>query len=181
MNQLDAVAVSMGPGSYTGLRIGVSAAKGFCYALDIPLISVPTLQSLALSALQNQSSNSTDEKKSLFCPMIDARRMEVYSALYNDNNEEVRKTEALIIQEDSFEDELQSYQIYYFGDGADKCRQILDPKGMIYLEGITPSSKGLAFLSSQKFQKKLFEDVAYFEPYYLKDFIAGKPKVKGLE
>ena len=181
MNQLDAVAVSMGPGSYTGLRIGVSAAKGFCYALDIPLISVPTLQSLALSASQDLSNITTGGKEPLFCPMIDARRMEVYTALYNSQNDEVRATKALIIEEDSFEEELQSFEVYYFGDGAEKCRHILDPKGMIYLKGITPSSERMAYLSSRKFQNKIFEDVAYFEPYYLKDFIAGKPKVKGLE
>jgi tRNA threonylcarbamoyladenosine biosynthesis protein TsaB len=171
----------MGPGSYTGLRIGVSAAKGFCYALDKPLISIPTLQSMALSAMHGLSNIKNDGKEFLFCPMIDARRMEVYTALYNSRNEEVMETEAMIVDGDSFTEKLQSYQIYYFGDGAEKCRHILDPKGMIYLQGITPSSKSMAYLSAQKFRNKQFEDVAYFEPYYLKDFIAGKPRVKGLE
>ena len=175
MKDLDAVAVSMGPGSYTGLRIGVSTAKGFCYALDIPLIAVPTLQSMALGAM-----SATDDKNALLCPMIDARRMEVYTALFDYKNKEVRKTEALIIDESSFDKELAGNSIYYFGDGADKCRVVLDPKGMHFLEGIHPSASGIAIIADKKFISGEFENLAYFEPYYLKDFVAGKPKVKGL-
>jgi len=175
MSDLDAVAVSMGPGSYTGLRIGVSAAKGLCYALDIPLIAVPTLQSMALRASQN-----IPDHQALFCPMIDARRMEVYTALYDANNDEVRKTEALIIDENSYENESGSNKIFFFGDGAEKCKEGLLPKGMSFIDGINPSAESMAHLSSEKFDNKDFEDLAYFEPYYLKDFIAGKPKVKGL-
>jgi tRNA threonylcarbamoyladenosine biosynthesis protein TsaB len=177
MNGLHAVAVSMGPGSYTGLRIGVSAAKGFCYALGIPLIAVPTLQSMALSVLL------TDEKQEadLFCPMIDARRMEVYTALFDRENREVKATEALIVDEDSFIDEAQKHRIVYFGDGADKCRAVLDPKGMKFIGGIMPSALSMAIIADQKYKQTIFEDLAYFEPYYLKDFIAGTPKVKGLQ
>lgn len=177
MNELDAVAVSMGPGSYTGLRIGVSAAKGFCYALDVPLIAVPTLQSMARNVSKRMNERATD----LFCPMIDARRMEVYTALYNINNEVIKPTEALIVDESSFAKELKGNSIFYFGDGAEKCRDILDPKGMVYLEDIYPDATGLASIAHKKFLEGQFEDLAYFEPYYLKDFIAGKPKVKGLD
>ncbi|MDT8393095.1 MAG: tRNA (adenosine(37)-N6)-threonylcarbamoyltransferase complex dimerization subunit type 1 TsaB [Bacteroidales bacterium] len=178
-NQLNAVAVSMGPGSYTGLRIGVSTAKGLCYALGIPLISVSTLQSMALAAAQLLE-NEISGQDVLFCPMIDARRMEVYTALFNFKNIEKRKVEALIIDENTFHDEREVYRIYYFGDGADKCRDIFDNKDMIYLEGIAPSAKTMATISSARYTQNKFENVAYFEPYYLKDFIAGKPKVKGL-
>lgn len=179
LRQLTAVAVSMGPGSYTGLRIGVSTAKGFCYALGIPLISVSTLQSMALGAAQLPGKEISGQDV-LFCPMIDARRMEVYTALYDLRNIEKRKVEALIIDENSFHDERKDFRIYYFGDGADKCRDILDKNGMVYVEGITPSARTMAYISSARYTKNEFENVAYFEPYYLKDFIAGKPKVKGL-
>ncbi len=176
MKDLDAVAVSMGPGSYTGLRIGVSTAKGFCYALDIPLIAVPTLQSMALGA-----ASSFDDTEAVYCPMIDARRMEVYTALYDHNNTETRKTEALIVEEDSFDKEVSGNSLYFFGDGADKCRELLEPKGLKYLEGFHPSSEYLGIISAEKFNRQDFEDLAYFEPFYLKDFIAGAPRVKGLK
>ncbi len=175
MQDIEAVAVSMGPGSYTGLRIGVSAAKGMCYALAIPLIAVPTLQAMALRA------RSAMEGDALLCPMIDARRMEVYTAIFDQNVREVRPTEALIIDDQSFDRELEKNTICYFGDGAEKCRDILDPLGMIYLPDIYPSAREIALLAAEKFTESRFEDVAYFEPYYLKDFIAGKPKVKGLQ
>lgn len=177
MKDMDAVAVSMGPGSYTGLRIGVSAAKGFCYALEIPLIAVPTLQSMALSVLLTD----VDQEADLFCPMIDARRMEVYTALFNRENREIKATEALIVDEDSFKHDAKKHRIVYFGDGAEKCREVLDPRGMNFIGGIMPSASGLAIIADQKFKQKKFEDLAYFEPYYLKDFIAGTPKVKGLQ
>lgn len=177
---LDAVAVSMGPGSYTGLRIGVSAAKGFCFALDIPLISVPTLQSMALGAANATSGKSAEKKKELLCPMIDARRMEVYTAIFDIESNFVQLTEALIIDARSFDDWLKGHSMYFFGDGAEKCRDILEPKGMIYIDNIHPTAMSMALISSQKLENEDFEDVAYFEPFYLKDFIAGKPKVKGL-
>ncbi|MEN8224206.1 MAG: tRNA (adenosine(37)-N6)-threonylcarbamoyltransferase complex dimerization subunit type 1 TsaB [Bacteroidota bacterium] len=175
MKDLDAVAVSMGPGSYTGLRIGVSAAKGFGYALAIPLIAVPTLQSLAMRAL-----SATTRMEGLYCPMIDARRMEVYTALFDIHNNMVRDTEALIIDERSYDEELRGNTIFFFGDGAEKCREVLEPKGMKYLEGMHPSASDMAVIADNKFVARDFADLAYFEPYYLKDFIAGIPKVKGL-
>lgn len=175
MKDLDAIAVSMGPGSYTGLRIGVSAAKGYCFALDIPLIAIPTLQSMAVGAF-----NMIRETNTLYAPMIDARRMEVYTALFDHQNKEVKKTEALIIDETSFSKELLSGSICFFGDGAEKCKEVLIPKGMRFIENIHPSAKSMAALAQKKFHTGQFENLAYFEPYYLKDFIAGKPKVKGL-
>ena len=181
MKDLAAVAVSKGPGSYTGLRIGVSAAKGFCYALDIPLLAVPTLQCLALGARKLLEENAILDENTIFSPMIDARRMEVYTALYDQDSNELKNTEALIVDEHSFNEELLKNKIYYFGDGAEKCREILDPKGMIYLEGVQPSATSLAEIAARKFKSREFENLAYFEPFYLKDFIAGKPRVKGLE
>ena len=171
MNDLDAVAVSMGPGSYTGLRIGVSAVKGFCYALDIPMIAVPSLQSMALRASEEQ-----DRNDALFCPMIDARRMEVYTSLYDHTNQEVKATEAMIIDEQSFEEELKDNTIFFFGDGAAKCREVLEPRGMKFMDGVYPSASFLAQIAFKKFEAKDFVDVAYFEPYYLKDFVATIPK-----
>lgn len=180
MHDLDAVSVSKGPGSYTGLRIGVSTAKGFCYALDIPLIAVATLQSLALGALRLLEDSPKPPVNTLYCPMIDARRMEVYTALFDQQNNEVRATEALIVDGESFQKEIKSNVIYYFGDGAEKCRKVLDHEHMIYLDEIHPSATNQTVLANAKFLSKDFEDLAYFEPYYLKDFIAGKPRVKGL-
>ena len=177
MKDLDAIAVSMGPGSYTGLRIGVSTAKGFCYALEIPLLAVPTLQSMALKV----SMLSDYPEDMLFCPMIDARRMEVYTALFDRDNRPVKDTEALIMDDNSFEEALKGHEIIYFGDGAEKGRDLLDPKGMKFLDGIQPSADGIAIISYDKFRKGQTEDLAYFEPFYLKDFIAGPPKVKGLK
>ena len=178
-SDLDAVAVSKGPGSYTGLRIGVSTAKGLCYALDIPLISVNTLQSLAYGAIIKFSQQS--ELPLLFCPMIDARRMEVYCALYDSNNKKIRETKAEIIDENSFQSFLKSNRIVFFGDGADKCRDIIQDPNAEFMNDVHPSAKNMMNLAFGKFKKQQFEDVAYFEPFYLKDFIAGIPKVKGLK
>jgi len=176
-SELDAVAVSMGPGSYTGLRIGVSAAKGFCYALDIPMISVPTLQSMAAGA----SGLPGIQPGSLLCPMIDARRMEVYTAVFNQNLQEVMETQAMIVTENSFLEYLADYPICFIGDGAAKTRDILEKlPNVFYPAGFEVSAKFMCGLSWKKFLEKDFEDVAYFEPYYLKDFIAGKPRVRGL-
>ncbi len=158
---ISAIAVSQGPGSYTGLRIGVSAAKGLCYALGIPLIAIDTLQVLASQA---KISNG------LIIPMIDARRMEVYSAIFNANLEIRRAVEAEIITENSFE-HLQE-TLYFVGDCAMKCKPVLTQDNFIFLEEIKfPSAKEMSFLSFEKFKKNDFVDVAYFEPYYLKDFM----------
>lgn len=178
---LDAIAVSKGPGSYTGLRIGVSTAKGLCYALDKPLISVGTLQAMALGMAEKFITEKLFEKSVLFCPMIDARRMEVYSALYDSNNKEVREIRAEIIDKNSFSEFLQNNKIIFFGDGASKCKQVLTHReNAIFIDNFFPSASFMTEIADLKFKNKDFEDVAYFEPFYLKDFIPGKPKVKGL-
>ena len=176
---LDAVAVSKGPGSYTGLRIGVSTAKGMCYALEIPLISVNTLQSLAFGTSQNNIQKSG--LPILFCPMLDARRMEVYCALFDENINEVRETKAEIIEPDSFQTYLESSQVIFFGDGADKCKEVIQHKNAVFLDDVFPSAANMMTIVFNKYQNHKFEDVAYFAPFYLKDFIAGVPKVKGLK
>ncbi len=174
---LDAVAVSMGPGSYTGLRIGVSTAKGLCYAGSRPLIAVSTLQAMAVGAQQHAG---TGEEDALYCPMIDARRMEVYAALFDRHGTEVRETRAEIIEEGSFREQLDKHPVYFFGDGAGKCRSVITHPNARFIEDFKPSATFMASIVRQKFDEKKFEDVAYFEPYYLKDFVAGLPKVKGL-
>ena len=164
IQDLDAVAVSQGPGSYTGLRIGVSAAKGLCYALEIPLISIDTLAVLA------HKCTATD---GLIIPMIDARRMEVYSAVFNANKEIVRKVEAQILTDDSFSE--YSETIYFIGDSNEKAKTILTKSNFHFIDEIVyPSSNEMSSLSFAKFQNNQFEDVAYFEPYYLKDFMFAK-------
>ncbi|NOW95524.1 tRNA (adenosine(37)-N6)-threonylcarbamoyltransferase complex dimerization subunit type 1 TsaB [Mucilaginibacter sp. SG564] len=170
---LDAIAVSSGPGSYTGLRIGISTAKGLCFALDKPLIAIETLEAMAYGVIHND--DFTVNQNTLLCPMIDARRMEVYCALFDAAGQKVRPTSADIIDEQSFADELNKQQILFFGDGADKCEAILgnNPNAK-FLSGFVNSATFLTQKAADKFGKKEFEDVAYFEPYYLKDFIAGK-------
>lgn len=173
---IDAVAVSKGPGSYTGLRIGVSTAKGLCYSLDKPLISVNTLQHLASSVISNTSS-IIQHPGSLFCPMIDARRMEVYCAFYDHTGKEIKPTAAEIIEENSFFDLLKDHTVYFFGDGASKCKEVLSQNtNAIFLSEIVPSAKDMIAFSEKAFNEDQFEDVAYFEPFYLKDFVAGKKK-----
>lgn len=175
-DDLDAVAVSKGPGSYTGLRIGVSTAKGFCFAQDIPLISVNTLKAMAFG-LQLQHNDDAY----LYCPMIDARRMEVYVAIFNQKLETVTETKAEIIDENSFNDVLASNKMLFAGDGAEKCKTFLSQNNnALFIDDFFPSASFLSMLAEEKYQKELFEDVAYFEPFYLKDFVAGIPRVKGL-
>lgn len=158
---LSAIAVSQGPGSYTGLRIGVSAAKGLCFALDIPLIAVDTLQVLASQA---------SVYRGLIIPMLDARRMEVYSAIFAPDFENKRAVQAEIIAENSFEDLQET--LYFVGDCAEKCKPVLTKENFIFLEEIKyPSAKEMSFLSFEKYKKNDTVDVAYFEPYYLKDFM----------
>lgn len=164
VQDLAAVAVSQGPGSYTGLRIGVSAAKGLCFALNLPLIAIDTLQTLASQA------NVSDGK---IIPMIDARRMEVYSEIFNANLEVERKIEAEVITEDSFASYTET--IYFVGDCAEKCKPVLTKENFVFLEDIKfPSAAAMSKISYDKYQKSDTVDVAYFEPFYLKDFIAGK-------
>ncbi len=163
---LSAIAVSQGPGSYTGLRIGVSAAKGLCFALDIPLIAVDTLQVLAVQATVTEG---------VVIPMIDARRMEVYSAIFNPKGEKIRDVQAEIIDENSFEKFTE--KVTFVGDCAEKCKAVLTNPNFVFLDEIIyPSAREMGILSFKKFQKNDFEDVAYFEPYYLKDFMVTTSK-----
>ena len=168
LKKIDAVALSMGPGSYTGLRIGTSTAKGLCYALDIPLIAISTLKAMAFAMAKN-------EKSAIYCPMIDARRMEVFSALYDVNNKQLRGVQADVVDENTYVEFLAN-EIIFFGDGSLKCQEIINHKNAKFILGINPSAKNLGILAKAKFENKDFEDVAYFEPYYLKDFVAGKKK-----
>lgn len=161
--QLDAIAVSKGPGSYTGLRIGVSAAKGLCYALDIPLISVPTLDSLALKV----------EMGATVVPMLDARRMEVYSAVYSAAKKQVRDTQAEILDVSSFEVVLAEGKTVFIGNGVAKFEEICTHPNAVFMPNELPSAKEQATIAEVKFNMNAFENVAYFEPYYLKDFKAG--------
>ncbi len=177
-HNLDTIAISKGPGSYTGLRIGVSTAKGLCYAIDKPLISINSLKAMAYGITTKYKSNN--ETSVFFCPMIDARRMEVYSAIYDINNNEIRKTKAEIITKNSFSNILNKHKILFFGNGADKCKSILLNKNALFIDNIYASAVNMITIAEDKFFKKNFEDIACFEPFYLKDFIAGKPKVKGL-
>lgn len=168
VQDLAAIAVSQGPGSYTGLRIGVSAAKGLCFALNIPLIAVDTLQTLASQA------NVSNGK---IIPMIDARRMEVYSEVFNANLEVERAIEAEVITEDSFA--VYTKTIYFVGDCADKCKTVLTKDNFVFLEEIKyPSASAMSKISYDKYQKSDTVDVAYFEPYYLKDFLMAPPSKK---
>ena len=168
-DHIDAVAVSKGPGSYTGLRIGVSAAKGLCFAFEKPLISIETLTSL---------SHAISIDNGFVVPMLDARRMEVYSAVFNEEHENVREIKAEIIDESSFLEYLQSNKVYFLGDGSQKCKAVITHKNAVFLDDKFPSSKEMAKLSYDKYQKSDMENVAYFEPFYLKDFIVIPEKKK---
>ena len=176
-NNLDAVAVSSGPGSYTGLRIGVSTAKGLCFALDKPLIAVDTLAAMASGIIKNRP--YSNDSNVLFCPMVDARRMEVYTAIFDNNLDTVKATAAEIIDENSFKDLLINHRLLFFGDGAEKCRSVLDKNpNAVFHSAFTNSAAFLTRIADEKFNANIFEDVAHFEPFYLKDFIAGKKKEK---
>jgi len=163
LSEIDAIAISKGPGSYTGLRIGVSAAKGLCFSLDIPLISISTLKSMA--------TQSTSDEIDYIIPLLDARRMEVYSRVFDGNYNEVRETKAEIIDDNSFEKFLEIGNVLLMGSGAEKCKTVLNRDNLIYDTAVYPSARQMAKLSFAKYQKSDFEDVAYFEPYYLKDFV----------
>jgi len=177
---LDAVCVSKGPGSYTGLRIGVSTAKGYCYGLDIPLISVGTLAAMA-AGMKSKLTNAKEQDSVLFCPMIDARRMEVYTTLFSNELEEVMQTTAKIIDIDSFHDQLSTHKLIFAGDGASKCKDVLgNNPNAVFIDDFHPSANYLCKTAEYKFLNKEFENTAYFEPFYLKNFIAGIPRVKGL-
>ncbi|MDR3651871.1 MAG: tRNA (adenosine(37)-N6)-threonylcarbamoyltransferase complex dimerization subunit type 1 TsaB [Paludibacter sp.] len=168
----DAVAVSSGPGSYTGLRIGVSTAKGLCYGYGIPMIAVSTLEVLTVQAL-----NIVKEKgNALFCPMIDARRMEVYSAFYNEMSEIYRDIAADIITPDSYAEILVSQPVYFFGNGAEKCKTTLINSNARFIDNLVPLAENMISFAEKAFAEKKFVDVAYFEPFYLKEFQTTTPK-----
>lgn len=173
--KLDAVAVSSGPGSYTGLRIGVSTAKGLCYGLGIPLISVSTLEIMALIAMNQMAELDSN---TLFCPMIDARRMEVYAALYDSELTEIRDIQADIIEEQSYKSILDKKIVYFFGNGMEKCKELLTHSNSRFLSDIHPLAINMINLSIQAYEGKIFEDIAYFEPFYLKEFQATTPRKK---
>ena len=169
----DAVSVSCGPGSYTGLRIGVSMAKGICYGRDLKLIAVPTLELLCVPVLLRQPEMEED---ALLCPMLDARRMEVYAALYDRSLKTVREVRADIVDADTYKQWLDEHPVYFFGNGAQKCMETIGHPNAHYLEGIEPQAKWMQPLAERRFLNEQFEDVAYFVPFYLKDFVAIKPK-----
>lgn len=190
MNELDAVAVSMGPGSYTGLRIGVAAAKGLCYALDKPLIAVGTLEAMAegmakakceVRSAKSEMRNVKCEIKKIVVPMIDARRMEVYTGIYDFEGNEIREVRAEIIDENSFSEFLEDNILVFGGDGAEKCKPALGGhQNAVFIDDFKVSARFMVPLALRRFEMHTFENLAYFEPFYLKDFVAGKPNVKGL-
>jgi len=172
LRELDAVAVAKGPGSYTGLRIGISTAKGLCFALDKPLLAINTLEAMAG---QIRAFYGPDH---LLCPMIDARRMEVYCAIYDQQGREKSPTQALVIDGDSFADWLTQQPVVFFGNGAAKCKAVLGthPNAIFPDQPVHPSAGTVGQLADEAYQRGQFEDVALFEPFYLKDFMGTKPK-----
>lgn len=170
---IDAIAISKGPGSYTGLRIGVSEAKGVAYGRDAKLLSVPTLKLLTVPILLGHEELP---ENALLCPMIDARRMEVYCALYDRALNEVVQTQALVIDSDSFKEYLDKQPIYFMGNGADKCVETIQHPNAHFIKNIVPQAKNMIPLAEMAMAKEQFEDVAYFEPFYLKEFVATKSK-----
>ena len=185
----DAVSVSCGPGSYTGLRIGVSMAKGICYGRDLKLIAVPTLELLCVPVLLRELASSTPSEggesgsspserlgEALLCPMLDARRMEVYAALSDRALKEVRPVSADIVDANTYKRFLDEHPVYFFGNGAMKCKDVIDHPNAHFIEGIQPLAKWMQPLAERRFLNEQFEDVAYFVPFYLKDFVAIKPK-----
>ncbi|MBP1540030.1 MAG: tRNA (adenosine(37)-N6)-threonylcarbamoyltransferase complex dimerization subunit type 1 TsaB [Prevotella sp.] len=169
----DAVAVSSGPGSYTGLRIGVSMAKGICYARDLKLISVPTLATMCVPLLLQEKIEDDD---ALLCPMIDARRMEVYAQVFDRSLKVVRGIQADVVDENTYRSLLDEHVVYFFGNGAEKCMSAIGHENARFIPGIEPLAKNMFPLAEKKFLNDDFEDVAYFVPFYLKDFVAKTPR-----
>ncbi|GAB6012368.1 tRNA (adenosine(37)-N6)-threonylcarbamoyltransferase complex dimerization subunit type 1 TsaB [Viscerimonas tarda] len=174
--RLEAVAVSCGPGSYTGLRIGVSEAKGLCFGLGLPLIALNTLLIMAAKTVKDSSL----PEDALLCPMIDARRMEVYAGIYNRQLEPVRGIGADIVDENSYREYLLQHQVVFFGNGADKCKDYLSSENALFLENVYPVASDMVALAEDAFAAGDFVDIAYFEPFYLKEFVATVAKNKGL-
>ncbi len=190
----DGVAVSCGPGSYTGLRIGVSMAKGICYGRNLKLVAVPTLELLCVPVLLREtvkvvahdmdaSDSGKDQETvmalpehALLCPMLDARRMEVYSALYNRSLKPVREVKADVVDAETYQQWLEERPVFFFGNGAMKCREVINHPNAYFVDGIEPLAKWMQPLAERRFLNEQFEDVAYFVPFYLKYFVAIKPK-----
>lgn len=182
-DELSAIAIGMGPGSYTGLRIGTSVAKGLCYGASKPLIAVSSLQSLACVALDDYEAGLIDcdnIEDAILCPMIDARRMEVYASLFDYNATQLNEVAAYIIDENSFADIYPNRTMIFFGNGSSKTADIIKRPGSIFCH-VSPSARGMVRIANEKFIKGQTEDVAYFEPFYLKDFVAGLPKRNPLQ
>jgi len=172
MGDLKAVTVSKGPGSYTGLRIGVAAAKGICFTLDIPLIGLSTLEILA------RAISVTND--AYIVPLLDARRMEVYSAVYDENYTCIRGIQAEVINADSFAEYLVKGKVYFLGDGAEKCRDVIRHENAIFMDGYFPSSQQMPILGNTQYTQANYENLAYFEPLYLKEFLVTPSKKKPL-
>ena len=170
---LDAVAVSCGPGSYTGLRIGVSMAKGVCYGRDVKLIGVPTLELLCVPVLLRER---VAEENALLCPMLDARRMEVYAQIFDRSLNEVRPIHADVVDAETYKEYLDRGPVYFFGNGAMKCKETINHPNAHFIEGIEPLAKNMLPLAEKRMALGKFEDVAYFVPFYLKDFVAKQPR-----
>ncbi len=173
---LHAIAVSSGPGSYTGLRIGVSEAKGLCFGMNLPLIAVSTLELLCCTAMFRVDV----EDDALICPMIDARRMEVYAAVYDECLQPVMPVGAYIVDENTFAEVLSQRKVIFCGNGAAKCREVINHPNAIFVDGVYPLATGMLALAERAFARNEFCDVAYYEPFYLKDFVATTPKNKVL-
>ena len=169
---LDAVAVSCGPGSYTGLRIGASMAKGICFGQDLKLIAVPTLELMAVPVLLREEV----EEGALLCPMIDARRMEVYSAVYDRALHEVRGIQADVVDAETYREYLDRGPVYFFGNGAEKCMEVINHPNARLIKGVEPLAKWMFPIAERRIAQEKYEDVAYFVPFYLKDFVAQQPK-----
>lgn len=183
LDQIDAVAISKGPGSYTGLRIGVSTAKGVAYALERPLLALGTLENMANGARNHPSIQKLIDKHGealLLCPMIDARRMEVYAAFYAADMTVIREVSADIVENSSYGDMLDKHHICFFGNGSYKCEEVLNHPHAHFINDLNPSASHMIIPVLNRYHQDQFEDVAYFEPFYLKDFIATKPRMKGL-
>jgi tRNA threonylcarbamoyladenosine biosynthesis protein TsaB len=174
--ELEAVAVGKGPGSYTGLRIGVSVAKGIAYGASIPLIGIETTLSMFWGMAGKAEAITGDEENTLFCPMIDARRMEVYNAIYDSHGKKEKEISAEIIDKNSFADIPESKKIIFFGDGASKCKEIIKRKNVYFADDFRISASHMQKPVYQAIKSRHFEDVAYFEPFYLKDFITTIPR-----
>jgi len=181
--ELKGVIVAAGPGSYTGLRIGVATAKGLCYALNIPIVSVNTLELMAFQFLElaavknNILKNNTLKNNAIMCPMLDARRMEVYCALLDHNLKYTEQVQAKVIDEESFKNDLETSPIFFFGDGADKCKDIIRHANAHFSSGLIPLASSLGVIGYKKWKEGAYEDLVSFEPFYLKDFLIKKPNL----